>query len=263
MRFLKTTIFSLFLLTVVCAQAAYQVEITFVNGAKRVVEELVVQSGKVILAQENLSVPFEQIQSVNFTFEGSLTADECDELLKRAAYGELMSRVTDLLNSVEQGWALPGNIDQYLQYKMRAGFLAGKLDEVQSVIRILQSKNSSYAPLAGLYNVLIMLEKDQPSEAVSAALQATQNPDKISGAIAEYIRGRLAMSSRQYEPALQHFSNVLVFYSRDPEWVPAATFQEALVYKKTGYLESAANIVKELEIAYPNGYWGRRAVELK
>ena len=263
MRFFKTGLTGVFLLAAICTQAAYQVEITFANGAKRVAEELVVQSGKVILAEENLSVPFEQIQSVNFTFDEPLTSSECDGFLKRGTYGELVERLNSLLDPVKQGLALPGNMDLYVQYKMRACFWAGKFDDARAMAQVLVSKKSSYAPLASLYTVVIMLEQDQPDDAVSDAFEKIENPDAVSGAIAEYIRGRLAMNIRQYEPALQHFSNVLVFYGRDPEWVPAATFQEGLVYKKTGYLESAANVAEELEIAYPDSYWGSRADELK
>lgn len=263
MRFLKTGLTGVLFLAAFCTQAAYQVEITFANGAKRVTEELVVQSGKVILAEENLSVSFEKIQSVNFLFELPLRPDECDGFLKRGMYAELVARLNRFLKPVQQGLILPGNIDLYVQYKMRACFFAGKFDDARAMVQVLESKKSSYAPLAGLYNVLIMLDQGLPSETVRAAFEEIQNPDEISGAIAEYIRGRLAMSIRQYESALQHFSNVLVFYSRDPEWVPAATFQEGLVYKKTGYLESAENVAKELEIAYPDSYWGGRANELK
>lgn len=263
MRFLRTGLTGVFLLVAVCTQAAGEVEITFLNGAKRVVDELVVQSGKIILAKENLSVPFSQIVSVDFTFEQPLTSDECDGLLKRGEYSELVSRLDSFLAPVNQFLALPGNLDVYIQYKMRACFWSEKFDDARAMAQILESKKSSYAPLAGLYNVAIMLEQEQPAEEVSAAFDKIQNPDATSGAIAEYIRGRLAVSARQYESALQHFSNVLVVYSRDREWVPAATFQEGLIYKRTGYLESAENVAKELKIAYPDGSWSRRAGELK
>lgn len=263
MRFLKTTLTGLFLVATLCVQAAYEVEITFANGAKRVVDELVVQSGKVILSKENLSVPFEQIQSANFTFDEPLTTNECDVFLKRGAYGEMVNRLNLFLEPVKQGLTVPGDIDVYVKYKMRACFWAEKFDEAQAMANILLSKKSPFSPVAGLYKVLIMMEQEQPSDEVRAAFEQIQNPDSISGAIAEYIRGRLAVGERQYEPALKHFANVLVFYGRDPEWVPAATLQEGLVYKKTGYLESASNVAEELKIAYPDSYWGRRADELK
>ncbi|QHI70761.1 hypothetical protein [Tichowtungia aerotolerans] len=245
------------------AQAEYEVEITFKNGALRTVDDLVVQAGKVVLAKENLSVAFDQIQIANFTFEEPLTAEECDGFFARGDYKALVDRLNSFLAPVRQGLALPGNIDLYVQYKMRACFWTEQYDETLTAANILQKKNSQYAPLAGLYKVLVMLEQKKTPEDVARALSAISKPEEISSSISEYIQGRLAMEKRDYETALQHFSNVLVYNSRDAEWVPAATYYEAAVYKRTGYLESMAHIAKEFEIAYPEGYWSVRAEELK
>lgn len=263
MRFLKWVLVGCFAAATLVAQADYELTLTFVNGAQRTVDELVVQAGKVILAKENLQVPFAQIKTADFSFEEPLTTGECEVFLRRGAYDEMANRVDAFLEPVKHGLSLSGNLDVYIQYQMRACFWAGKYDEAQELARILQTKKSSYAPLAGLYEVLMMLEQDKPVAEVSAAFEKISNPQEISGAMSEYIRGRLAMEARNYEEALQHFSNVLVYHSRDPEWLPAATFYEARVYKKTGYLESASNVAEELKIAYPDSYWGGRADELK
>ena len=113
-----------------------------------------------------------------------------------------------------------------------------------------------------LDSVLKLIEGNQPAEA-ARAFAALENPDARSPAMAEFIRGRMALAEKKYPEALQHFSNVVVFHSRDPEWMPAATFYEGVVYKKTGYLAAASNIVEELKLAYPDTVWSRRATELK
>lgn len=262
MRFFRIS-FAVCIGCAVMAHAAYQAEITFKNGAKRTVENLVVQSGKVVLAEENLSVPFDQVQQVVFTFENPLTVDTCRGYVQRGDWQGLLSRINDFLAPVRQGLELPGNLDVYVQYQMRAAFRAGQFDVMENAARLLERKNSPYAPPAALYRILVMLERDRPAEEVAAAFAQIENPEEISVPMTEFIRGRLAMNGREYETALQHFSNILVYNSRDPEWVPSATWYEASVYKRTGYLESAANIVEELKIAYPDGYWNARADELK
>ncbi len=110
--------------------------------------------------------------------------------------------------------------------------------------------------------VLALIDKNQPAEA-SRIFSALKNPDVPSPAMAEFVRGRIALAEKKYPVALQHFSNVIVFHSRDPEWMPAATFYEGVVYKRTGYLTAASNIIEELKLAYPGTVWSRRAVELK
>ncbi len=263
MRFVKLTAITSFLLAVLSAQAGYQVELTFANGAKRSVTDLVVEADKVILAQENLQVPFDQIQSAVFTFDEPLSFDECEVFLKRCAYKDMITRLDALLNPVRQGFGLNGNLDGYLQYKMRACFWAKQYADASATADILQKKNSTYAPLAGLYQVLVLLEQNKPVDDVSRAFSQISDPEKISAPIAHFIRGRLAMETRSYEEALQHFSNIVVYNSRDPEWAPAAAFYEGVVYRRTGYLESASAIADELKIAYPDADWGRRADELK
>ncbi len=110
--------------------------------------------------------------------------------------------------------------------------------------------------------VLKLIDGNQVAEA-SRAFAALKNPDALSPAMAEFVRGRLSLAEKKYPAALQHFSNVIVFHSRDLEWMPAATFYEGIVYKRTGYLAAASNIVAELEMAYPGSEWSRRAAELK
>lgn len=262
MKFVKTILIGCVTAVTLVAQAEYEVTITFANGSQRTVGELVVQNGKVVLAKENLQVPFNQLKELNFTFEEPLTAEECEIFIKRGAYDEMLARVDAFLEPVKNGLSLPGNLDLYIQYKMRASFWLEKYDEAQASAQMLQSKNSSYASLAGLYEVLMLLEQERSVDETKAAFDKISNPQDISGVMTEYICGRLALAAYEYDEALQYFSNVLVYHSRDPEWVPAATFYEGKLYKRTGLLESASNIAEELEVAYPDSYWSGRADEL-
>jgi TolA-binding protein len=261
MNFMRKILAGLILSAGFCAQAAFQVEITFNNGAIRTLSNVSVESGRVILPGENMAVPLSQVQNARFSFE-SLSIEDCKDLFKRAAYSELTGRTGAVLAEAGSAVELPGNMDVYLNYNLRSSFWTGQLDEAQRTIETLQSKNSPLAPLAGLYHVLILMEQDQFDQA-AAAFSQIQSPDDVSAPMSEYIRGRLAMNIREYETALQHFSNILARYSRDPEWVPAATFSEGRIYKRTGYLEAASNVVDELTVAYPDAWWGRQAGELK
>lgn len=261
MKFLKLRVIGLLFLTVCVAQATYQVEITFKNGAKRAVSELVIQSGSVVIATENLTVPFSQIKSAMFTFD-DLSIATCDLLWKQGKYKELLGRLDTVLAPIVQAQALPGNIDAYLYYKMRALFWTGKAVDAQALSQILQAKKSAYATKANLYNILTLIEKKKLDQAADK-WAAIQKIESRSSAMNEFVSGRLAMASREYEPALKHFSNVIIYYSRDPEWLPAATFYEGLIYKKTGYVDAAENIAEELKTVYPDAYWGERAKDIK
>lgn len=268
MKILRNTLIGLFAVAALGAAATgYQVQLTFVNGVQRTVSELVIQGDRVILAQESLQVPFDQIKSAEFTFEAEkdeviLSLAQCEVLLKQAAYDELAEKVGAFLAPVEQALALPGNLDEYIQYKMRACFWTKQYDEMRRLAQLLQAKKSDYAPLAALYEVLVMIENGQPPAKVLEEFEKIGNAQDTSAAMTEYIYGRLALEDLQYEQALQRFSKVLVYYRRDPEWVPAATFQEGTVYKWGGDFDAMSDVRKELKLAYPDSYWSERAAEL-
>lgn len=262
MRFVRYTVIGFVLFAAAVASAQYTVNLTFANGATRTLKELVVRDGKVILAEENLQVPFEQIQTADFTFEEPLASDEITTLMKGAFYEQIIDRIDALLAPVQDGLALRGNLDEYIQYKMRACFWTEKYREAARLAQLLQQKDSSYASPARLYELLIRLEQKEPVDEVRAAFERIDSPEEISAAMTEYIQGRLAYTVREHEKALQHFSRVLVYYRRDPEWVPAATYSEASIYERDGNYEAVADIKKELKLAYSEGYWGRRADEL-
>ena len=145
---------------------------------------------------------------------------------------------------------------------MRAQFWTKQYDKMRNRANLLQARKSSFAAEAALYEVLALIEENKFAEA-APAFAAVKNPEAVSPVMTEIIRGRMAMAEKKYPEALQHFSNGVVFHSRDPEWMPAATFYEGKVYKRTGYLVAALNIAEELELAYPDAVWSRRAAELK
>ena len=263
MRFLRTGMVGVCMLGALCANAANQVELIFSDGSTRTTDRFTIQSGQVVYGAESLSRPFSQIKSANFIFENDLSVDEFNVSIRLGTYDELISRIDSLLAPVKEGLTLPGNIDLYVQYRMRACFWAGKYDEARAEAKVLQSKNSTYAPLAEAYQILMQLEEGKSVPELAVAYEQNKSLKNIPKAMNEYILGCLAMGDKDYEVALQYFANVLVFYSRDPEWFPAATFNEGLIYKKTGYTESASSVADELRIAYADSHWGVRANELK
>ncbi len=260
MKFSLKWVFGVCLVAAVGASAEYKVELTLTNGTKRVISPLVIQGDAVVIAAENVNIPLMQFKTAVFLCDPMLSETECNRLFRRGSYEELVSQLDAFLEPMKIGLGLKGNLDVYVQYRMRALFWLAKYDAAMADAQILLLKMSDFGSVAKAYEVLIQLEQGASSEVVTAG--CTQLGAEYSS-VKEYARARLAMKTDKNDQALQHFSNILVFNERDPEWVSAATFYEGLIYKKTGFLEVAKNVVKELEIAYPDGYWSRRVDELK
>lgn len=241
--------------------AAVKVEVTFSNGAARQLTDPVFRNGTVVLTAENIAVPFSGVQKAVFSFD-ALSKESCDELLRSGDYQGALTALALVLDPVREAAVLPGNIDDFIFAEMRAAFWTGKYDLMRRDFDVLQAKKSGYAPLAGLYRILAFSAEGN-SSAAAEAFRVTADPEKISAPMSRYIQARLSCDAEDYKQALQQIAQVIVYYGRDPEWLPAATFLEGLVYQKTGKAEAMENVAEELKRAYPSTYWGLRAGELK
>lgn len=245
-----------------CAAAsALEVEITFNNDAVRTVGRVQVQAGRLMLPAENLAVPLDQVRDAQIV-STNFSAAAVTRLLEQGAFEELLGVLDGVLQQAGDVISLPGSIDCVLYAQLTALVFTGRYDEAAHAADILSGKSSSYARQAALFRILIQIEQGQ-TDAAAQALDSLSGSVAQPGAFIEYLRGRLAFLQKEYEPALQHFSNILVHYGRDPVWAPAAELAEGRVYKRTGYLEAAAHVADTLSAAYSGVFWSRQAGELR
>ncbi len=249
------------LLSAPLVRAADTATLRFQNGTVRTLGDLTVQDGTIFLPKDQIRVAVSTIRKIDFSFD-TLSVEQCEALFNAGEFEKLAAMLNTALTPLKPFEAFPGNLDPFLRWQMRAQFWTGQYDELRQRAELLRTRKSSFAAEAALYEVLALIEEDKSAEAATA-FAAVNNPEADFPAMTELIRGRLAMAEKKYPAALQHFSNVIVFHSRDAEWMPAATFYEGKVYRKTGYLVAALNIAEELELAYPDTVWSRRAAELK
>lgn len=243
------------------AADAAKVDVKFVNGAVRSLPETVIRNGALVLSQENLAIPLADVQNADFSF-AELPQSGCEDLFDSGDYETAYRKLTEILDPLKDGWMLPGNIDFYLEYKARVCFWTGRDEEMRRIADVLQAKGNPFAALVPFYEVLSLIKEGRVENA-AVLFGQIKDPEKISAPMSEYIKARLAMIGQDYKKALQHLAAIIVFHSRDTEWMPAATFSEGEVYIKTEHADAAANIAEELKRAYPGTYWGLRAEELK
>ncbi len=249
------------LLSALFAQAENSATIRFQNGAVRTLKSLTVQDGNIFLPDDQISVAISTIANIDMTFD-TLSLQQCETLYRSGEFRKLAKLLDAALTPLKMFEAFPGNLDPFVRWQLRANFWIKKYDVVFDRADLLKTRKSPFVDEASLYAVLALIEEKKITEATNA-FAAIQNPEAISPAMTEVIRGRLAMAEKKYSEALQHFANGVVHHGRDAEWLPAATFYEGMVCRKTGYLVAALNIAEELELAYPDSIWSRRAVELK
>jgi len=249
------------LLSTIFVHAEDVATIRFQNGAVRTLKSLTVQGGELLLPDDQISVAVSTIANFDMAFD-SLSLKQCETLYHAGEYEKLAELLNATLASLKPFESFPGNLDPFIRWQLRANFWAKKYEIMRNRVDLLKARKSPFASEASLYAVLALIEEKKMAEA-GAAFEAIQKPEAISPVMTEVILGRLAMGEKKYPEALQHFANVVVYHSRDAEWLPYATFYEGAIYKRTGYLMAALNIAEELELAYPDSEWSRRAAELK
>jgi len=242
------------------AGADIKAVITYDRGATAEGVNPVARENTVLLPQGAL--PFARITRIDFDFGPELTLEKCTDQFKKGLLDELRKALSPVLQKTSPFSALPGNLEEFLILQMKVQFWTGQYSEMAATAAALSRRESPAADLGALYEVLVLIERGRTADA-EAAFKAMGRPDAVSAPMALFIRARLAMAAREYREALQLLARIVAGHSRDPEWMPAATLYEGLSYKRTGYLDAAGNVSKELIGKYPGGYWSRRAEELK
>ncbi|HNX53051.1 MAG TPA: hypothetical protein PKI68_04835 [Pontiellaceae bacterium] len=242
------------------AQADVKALVTYDRNAVVSVVNPAAQADALILAQGTL--PFARISRMEFEFGDGLTAQKCESLFKNGAFDPLEKLLADALMPVNSFVRLPGNLDVYLTWQMKVQFWNGHYAEMAQTVDLLKRRNAPSAGLAGIYSALALIEQNRPAEAAQI-VSALDNAEAISAPAALFVRARLAMAKKEHREALQMLARIVVLHDKDPEWMPAATLYEGLIYSRTGCPEAAGNIANELIGKYPDGYWSRRAAELK
>lgn len=189
--------------------------------------------------------------SAQLESDNGLTVDQCAALFKAGKFEQLGKALS-----------VAGNPDAYRVWQMKVQFWNGHYAEMHTTATLLKQRSPAFFGLAGMYSALALIEQNQADNA-ALVFAAVKNADEVSAPMALFVRGRLAMAKREYREAAQDMARVVALYDQDPEWLPAATLYEGLIYKRTGYLDAAGNVAKELIENYPDGYWARRAGKLK
>lgn len=243
-------------------RAEYSAKVSLNSGKSFVVKQLNIRDGRLYLEGGQASTPVSFIKKVDFGFS-SINITLCESMFRSGDYKGLERLMTEQIDPVLVYAGLAGNLNDYLVWRLRAQFWSDDLDgAAKSIASLEQQEASEHADIAHLYSALLLLSQDRLDEA-KEMFSSVLNPESVSVPMAEYIHGQIAAGLGDYRQAMLHVSQVLAFYSRDLEWMPAATALEARVYQETGQLKKAATVANELCMAYPDTRWSVLGEDIK
>jgi hypothetical protein len=248
--------------TVLAAQAQYAAKITVNSGNSFVVKQLDIRGGRLYAEGGQASTSVSTIKDLEFRFAG-IDLRLCESMFRSGDRKALESLLDQYVAPVVQYSDLPGNLGDYLVWRLRVQYWNGNTAAVGRSINALRTAaDPAHSDEASLYFVLQLLDKGQLDDA-KAVFNSVSDPSGLSVPMSEYIRGRFAVETGDYRQAMQHVSKILAFHNRDAEWMPPATALEARVYKETGQMAKAETVANELMIAYPGSRWSRLGEKIK
>jgi len=252
----------LLLLVAGSVQAQYSAMVTVNSGNSFVVKQLDIREGRLYSEGGRASTSVDSIANIEFRFSG-VGLGMCKRMFRSGDRKALESLLDQYVGPVAHLAYLPGNLGDYLVWRMRVQYWNGNTTAFSKSVSLLRNaSDSALSTTANLYFAAYLIDQSRFEDA-RRVFDTLNDPDQVSPAMAEYIRGRLAVEQRDYRQAMRHIANVIAFHSRDIEWMPPATALEMRVYQETGQLQKAEIVANELTMAYPGTRWSLLGEQLK
>ena len=158
------------------------------------------------------------------------------------------------------------NLDPLLRCLAKAWYWAGKEDRALATCDAILSRTTS-SPLhteATAIRILSLVRQnrlDEASEAADGLVMPALDEPEASPCI--YALASLQLARKKYPEAQELLARLIVFRSRDPEWMPPALLLSAEGYARTGKADVARQVVDEIRLNYPKTPWADQATSLE
>ncbi len=232
----------------------YAAQVTVQSGNSFVVKHLNIEGKRLYSDDRKVSTSTDMIKDLEFRFTG-FDLGICQRMFFAGDYAALEELMDRYVMPVTQYVNIPGNLGKYLIWMLRTQYWTENRAGMLRTIQLLEQTNTpDYMDAANLYLCLQMLDSGKADEA-KVLFEKVETPDRLSAAMAGYLRGRFALAAGDYREAMRHVAEVIAFHGRDPEWMAPTTALEAQIYQFAGQPAKAALVAEELVLAYPGSRW--------
>ena len=245
-----------------CGQSGYAAKVTVKSGNSFVVKKLEIKGDRLLTGTGQSSASLQMVKSIEFRFAG-IGLPLCEKMFNTGDRKALAGLLEQYVSPVAQYSYLPTNLGGYLEWLLRAQYWNGNTAGAGRTIGHLRKTGAQeQIDFASFYFTLLLLDQGKTDDA-EKVFSSIGNPETISEAGAEFIRGKFALEKGDPRQAMQHVARIIAFHSRDPEWMTPATVLEARIYQKLGHQAKAAVVADELVLAYPGTQWSRLGEEIQ
>jgi tetratricopeptide (TPR) repeat protein len=246
------------LMVLLCAASSwgqYAAKITLKSDRSWVTKRVEIKNNFMVSESGKATIPLDSVKSIEFRFS-MISPSMCEKYFRAGDLESLASALSKHVGPVMQYSTFEGNLGEYVQWLLRAQFwLKDYAGAAESIDLLKGMPGGQYNNLAEAYRVLILLENKRLAEAEAA--WGSLNREGVPESMMAYVAAAYALERKHYREAIEAIAAILVFHTRDGEWMPAALALEAQVYMENGRMEQAGFVADELMMSYPGTMWSR------
>ena len=195
------------------------------------------------------------IEKINYDI--NLNLDRLLELKGNREFGQLISSLNDVLKPFEPYSDIPSNLTRYRSLLMELYFLTGEYDKTLSYAEQIEADagdDEVTVENAQTYQALALIESGRPNEAEAlmnrlgwlSGLGEDSDPKQL------FLGAKLMSVKKDFSRAMELVAFVIAFNSQNTEWMQPAELFCAEVYMELGMFDSAEEVIRQIELLYPD-----------
>ena len=195
------------------------------------------------------------IEKINY--DVNLNLDRLLELKENREFDRLISSLNDVLKPFEPYGDIPSNLTRYRSLLMELYFLTEEFDKTLSYAEQIEGDagdDEATVENAQTYQALALIESGRPDEAEALMIRLgwlsdlgeDSDPKKL------FLGAKLMSEKKDFSRAMELVAFVVAFNSQNTEWMQPAELFCAEVYLELGMYDSAEEVIRQIELLYPD-----------
>lgn len=195
------------------------------------------------------------IEKINYDVE--LNLDRLLELKENREFDQLISSLNEVLKPFEPYGDIPSNLTRYRALLMELYFLTEDFDQTLTYAKQIEADagdDGEAVENAQTYQALALIESGRSDEAdaLMSRLGWLDDLGEDSDPKQLFLGAKLMSVKKDFNRAMELVAYVIAFNSQNTEWMQPAELFCAEVYTELGMYESAEEVIRQIELLYPN-----------
>ena len=214
--------------------------------------------------EHEVGLPAKDFKSIEFVVD--LEEAKVYDLYNQGDFRTAAEKLKQMLEPMFGYLNLPHNLAEPLSLYLKCLYWDRQYKELAKVSYLMEViRDPQIQKEAQLFRILgwQALHDMRNAERELGKVGEITRKDKEGGAMYFFALSQMYLTQKEWLKAQEAAATVVAFYPRDFEWIGPALCASAEAYGRAGHYKVAKQIIDEVNLAFPNSYWGQTAKELQ